>query len=65
MFGVDPLCIDNTTDASYSNSSPEDRDGNDTAEVSKLLLSTDLNHVTMRKPKYEVNTLTIALLRHI
>ena len=59
------LDIDKTKEASYSNSSLADWDGNETAEVSKLLFGSDLNHVTMGKPKYEANTLTTAPLRHI
>ena len=59
------LDIDKTIEASHSNSSPAGRDGNDTAEVSKLLFGWDLSHVPMGKPKNEANTLTTAPLRHI
>ena len=58
------LDIAKTIEASHSNCSPTDRDGYETAEVSKLLFGSDLNYVTMGKPKYEANTLTTAPLRH-
>ena len=59
------LDIDKTIEASHSNSSPADRDGYETAEVSKLLFGLELNHAPMGKPKSEANTLTTAPLRHI
>ena len=54
------LDIDKTIEASHSNSSPADRDGYETAEVSKLLSGRKLNHAPMGKPKSEANTLATA-----